>query len=692
MHQKKSNLSATLMGMMFKRDAEQPIPLNGASENANALPEIRNAESLNGRTLARSFYVDDFKVDLEKRTVELSFSSEAEVERWFGIEVLSHDAGAIRFERLNSRAAFLENHKTDLQCGVVEKAWLDNSQRKGRALVRLSKSARGEEILQDIHDLIRTNISVGYLVHGAVLKEQREHDDVYLITDWEPYEISTVSVPADISVGVGRSVIQSAQHEKLQNDVPAPEGQNERIQTNTPTQVVEGVVEHTQQRADSMNWDYFTDDKGNYVRQMVNDKGERYGAIEILRAADDTAQRGSDAEHQRVRSLIELGEKYGAGALANQYITERKSPEELQTAILDQMNERQGKPLTEQKRDSNIGLSDSEINRFSLMRAVRALLPNASNADREAAAFELECSAEAQRQYGRSAQGILVPADVLSRAFEVGTPTSGGNLVGTDHRADMFVEMLRNRSTIMQLGQHMSGLVGDVDIPKQTGGATAYWLGEGEDATASDPTTSQLKLSPKTVGGRVEITRKLLQQGTPDAERLVFNDLNKVLALKIDQAGYYGTGTTNQPLGLKNISGINATTFTAANPTYAEIVNMESEIAADNADLGSMAYVFNAMMRGHLKTAPKFGTGTESVIWEAGNTVNGYRTEVTNQIATGDVFFGNFADLIIALWGGLDITVDPYSLSASGGLRIVAFQDVDFVLRNAASICYGASA
>lgn len=108
MHQKKSNLSATLMGMMFKRDAEQPSRLNGASENANMLPKFRNAVSLNGRTLARSFYVDDFKVNLEKRTVELSFSSEAEVERWFGIEVLSHDAGAIRFERLNSRERSLK--------------------------------------------------------------------------------------------------------------------------------------------------------------------------------------------------------------------------------------------------------------------------------------------------------------------------------------------------------------------------------------------------------------------------------------------------------------------------------------------------------------------------------------------------------------------------------------------------------
>ena len=241
----------------------------------------------------------------------------------------------------------------------------------------------------------------------------------------------------------------------------------------------------------------------------------------------------------------------------------------------------------------------------------------------------------------------------------------------------------------MNLGFIMDGLVGDAEIPKQTGGATAYWLGEEEEVQGSSPATGQLKLSPKTVGGRVEISRKLMQQSSPAAEQLVWNDLNRALALKIDKAAYYGTGGDNQPLGLKNISGMNAVSFAAVNPTFAEMVAMESEIASDNADVDRMSYVINAAMRGHFKTAPRMGAGTESTIWEPGNTVNGYRTEVTNQIEAGDVFFGNFADLIIAMWGGLDLTIDPYSLSAKGGLRIVGFQDVDFVLRNTESICYG---
>ncbi|MFW2072631.1 phage major capsid protein [Acinetobacter gerneri] len=658
----KRNLSAMLAGMTFCRDASQ----------------TRQLPDFNKEKLTRSFIVDDFKVDLEKRTVELSFSSEAEVGRWFGVEILDHSQGAIDFDRLHNRAPFLLQHNSYEQVGVVENAWLDLSQRKGRAIVRLSKSTKGEEILQDINDLIRTNISVGYTIKKAILKEQREHEDVYLITEWQPYEISSVSIPADISVGVGRST------EKLQNESTTSILQNEPIVKTTPA---------TQQRAFRMNWEHFTDTNGNYCRQQINEKGERFGVIEIVRKADDTATRGIEQEHTRTRELLELGKKYNMPELANEFIAERKSSAEFQTAILEKMHERQGKPITEQPKsnDTSIGLTGDEARSFSVFKAIRAQLPNATNAEREAAAFEYECSEAAQKAYGRSAQGILVPTDVLNqRAFELGAGSgSGGKLLGTDHRGDMFIDLLRNRTTIMQLGHIMGGLVGNVEIPKATGGATAYWVGEGEDVNGSNPTVGQRELSPKTVGALVDITRSLLQQASPDAEKIVWDDINKALALTIDKAGYYGTGANKQPLGLKNIAGINAVPFAAANPTFEELVQMESEISADNAEVDRMSYVINALMRGHCKTTAKFGTSTESVIWEAGNTVNGYRTEVTNQIENGDVFFGNFSDLIIGLWGGLDITVDPYKLSASGGLRIVTFQDVDFVLRNNESICYG---
>jgi HK97 family phage major capsid protein len=401
-----------------------------------------------------------------------------------------------------------------------------------------------------------------------------------------------------------------------------------------------------------------------------------------------------------------MGEKYKCPELARQAVIDGKSPEDFARMALDHINTQNGKagaggerststPLSEMP-NPEIGLTDKEVRRYSLFNVVRALANPNDRRAQEAAAFEIECSRAVERQFERSARGILVPEDVLARAFNAGgsanTPAgaqTGSGLVDTQFMAGSFIDMLRNRTSIMRMGTSMGGLVGNVDIPKQAGGATAYWVGENDDAPEGVPSIGQIGLTPKTVAAYTDITRRLMMQSTPDAEGIVRRDLLNAVAQAIDYAGYYGTGTDNQPKGLKFYTGINAVDFAAVQPTFAELVQMESEIAADNADIGQMGYVGNAKFRGHCKTTPKFGAGTESTIWEGGGTVNGYRAEITNQVALGDVFFGNFADMIIGMWGGFDLTVDPYSLSKSGGTRIVVFQDVDFVLRRVESICYG---
>lgn len=629
--------------------------------------------------LQRTFHVERSNVDEDDRRVELSFSSEIEVERWFGLEVLDHSPGAMNAERLNDGGALLVNHDWDDQIGVIESVRID-ADRKGRAVVRFSKSARGEEIFQDVKDGIRKLVSVGYRVHEAKLDGMRDDTDVYKITNWEPYEISIVSVPADASVGVGRSA------EKPRVETPETRNNNTAINN----------VENT------MKVKILRDAGGNLVRAEVDNNDVILNVLEVIEKAGDDVRaaetRGLDAERNRVRALSDMGDKYKNPELAARMIKENKTTDDMQRELLDNYEKRSTKVIPDQTRNVNIGMNNDEISRFSLMRAIRAMLPNATNADREAAKFELECSAEAQRQYGREAQGIMIPADVLSRAFNAGgapnTPTgayTGANLVDTDFRADSFIEMLRNKTTIMRLAHTLPGLVGNVEIPKQIGASSAYWLGEGEDATETTPIIGQLDLTPHTVGAYTDITRKLLMQSSLDVERLVWNDLGAAIAQMIDYTAYYGTGVDKQPLGLLNVDGINAVDFAAANPTFAELVALETAIATDNADVNSMAYVMNAAMRGHAKTAPRFGTGTESTIWEPGNTVNGYRTEITNQLTAGDVIFGNFNDLLIGLWGGLDITVDPYSLSKSGGLRIVAFQDVDFAVRRTESFAYGSA-
>lgn len=627
-------------------------------------------------------------VDTEARTVELSFSSEVEYKRWFGLEVLDHSAGAVRLDRLNDKAALLWNHNWDEQRGVVESARID-ADRKGRAVVRFSRSEDGEELFQDVVDGIVTKVSVGYMIHGIKLQESREETDVYLVTDWEPYEISMVSVPADHTVGVGRSA------EKSQEETRTGEDENSTVRNGSEFE--KSLIKESVKMEKILR-----DGSGNLVRAKVDETGAIVQVIELIEKAGDAershTQRGADAERARVRAITDMGTQYGQRDMAMEFIGTGKSPEDFQRALLEKLNERQSKPASDAPAKADIGMSDREVRNFSLFRAVRALMPNATRADRDAAEFEFECSRAAEAAYGKQAQGILIPQDVLDRAFNAGgaanSPTgatSGSNLVANELMAGSFIEMLRKRTTIMRLARVMGGLVGTVDVPKQTAGATAYWLGEGADATEGTPAIGQIELSPKTVAAYTDVTRRLLMQSTPDAEGIVRGDLVNAIAQAVDYAGYYGSGASNQPKGIKNYTGINAKDFAATQPTYAELVDMESLIASDDADVEGMAYVLNAIGRGAMKTTQKFSGTNGAPVWEPGNTLNGYRTEVTNQIADGDYFFGNFADLIVGMWGGLDLTVDPYSLSKSGGTRIVVFQDVDFVLRRLESFCYGSA-
>lgn len=151
----------------------------------------------------RNLNINSGDIDEENRTVDLSFSSEIPVSRWFGGEILDHNSKSVDLSRLNNGAAVLEDHQ-GAQIGVVEAANIKNS--KGLAKLRFSKNGRGAEVFEDIVDGIRRNISFGYELRNLTLESDGEDKDpVYRSTDWMPFEISVVGVPADHSIGIGRS-------------------------------------------------------------------------------------------------------------------------------------------------------------------------------------------------------------------------------------------------------------------------------------------------------------------------------------------------------------------------------------------------------------------------------------------------------------------------------------------------------
>lgn len=637
------------------------------SHRTSGIPEA-------GETLARLATVE--RVDKEKRTLELSFSSEIEYLRWPGfIEVLDHGASAVDLGRLNASGPLLFNHDLDVVIGVIERAEIA-SDKKGRALVRFGNSARAKEVWDDVQDGILRNVSVGYRIHEVKLAESRENgDDVYRVTRWEPYEISIVSAPADPSVGVGRSA----------NPTP---------QTNTPKThpMKEKLIAACQARGIALKGDE-TEDQ---LLALLGTKPEpEVRTVEIVRDNSDAAK----AERQRAADILVAGKQFKAEDLAQRAVADGKTVDQFRTELLDEINKRQ---TAFREAGTPLGLNDKEVRQFQFLRLIRSLCDPQSKKFRDEAAFELEVT-EAARSHRKQARGTVIPVDILRAPLSaearrdivsiktgVGYTGTGADTVQTTLLASSFFELLRNRATIMQLGTTLGGLVGDFDMPKQaTNAANAAWIGEDDEAPPRPMTFGQISLRPKTVAAYGQITRKMLMQSSLDVEALLRRDLAASMAQAIDYAGYYGDGTSNAPVGIKETAGINSVDFAAVNPTWVELVGMETEIEADNINPASARYVFNARMKGHCKTTQKFpATPTGATIWE-GNGVNGYGAEITNQIANGHVFFGDFSELIIGMWGGLDIVVDPYTESKRGRIVITNFQDVDFEVRRPEAFTFG---
>mgnify|MGYP003624987311 FL=1 len=477
---------------------------------------------------------------------------------------------------------------------------------------------------------IKLNISVGYNIN----KLERKGKDTYVARSWTPMEASLVSIPADVTVGVGRSGETS----------------------NKP------VI------------------KTDFKEETIMSEGNDVTIAELEANARNSATAIKD-----IKSIMELGVRHSQMELANKAVQEGRSVGEFQGMLIDTMSS--SRAVVNQE----IGLTSGQRKQFSLVKAIRALANPNDRRLQEDAAFEFECSRAAADQFGGAAQGIMLPVDVMNNWKRDLNSVDEHDLFGEDYRGSEFIDVLRNQSSVMQAGARvLNGLKGDVTIPKKLTAAQTGWISaEGGDSAETEMTTGQINLTPKTVGGHTDVTRRLLIQSSMDIEAMIRDDLLSSLALSIDFAGLAGTGSSGQPTGIKNISGINTQTFVGANPTFAEVVGMETTVAVDNALLGNLSYIMHSSMVGALKTTEK-ATGTAQFVVEPGGTVNGYRAIRSNQGLATDAYFGNFSDLLIGFFGGLDILVDPFTHSKSGTIRVNALQSCDVAVRHAQSFCLGA--
>ncbi|MEI8251547.1 MAG: phage major capsid protein [Synechococcus sp. ELA057] len=596
---------------------------------------------LEGQTFQRAALLDGAAVT-ESRTLDFSFSSEFPVERYFGNEVLSHDRSAVDFSRLADGAPLLFNHDTSRVVGVVERAWLDGEKKRGMVSVKFSRNAFAQEVMADVADGVLRNVSVGYSINQM---EERGGD--FVATSWSPYEVSIVGVPADPTIGIGR---------KLDTDGAAPAATQTQPPLATPP---------------------------------MEDTSLDLEAVRAQAAAD---------ERSRVASITALCREHKADDLAQGLIERGASKSDAMEGVLAAIGKRSAKQHATASTgaqpiggNADIGLTDREAQSFSFQRAINALANPNNREAWEAAAFERECSEAAQQRAGKPSQGIMVPSDVLrgQRDLLVGTSTTGGNLVNTDLRTGDFIDILRNRLALANVGATvLNGLQGNVSIPRQSSAASGFWVGESGNPTESQQAFDQISMTPKTLGAFVDYSRKLLLQGSIDVESMIRMDLAKVLSLEIDRVGIYGTGSTNQPLGLTNTTGLGSQTITTYG-TYAEYVSMETKVAVANADVASMYYIINANARGALKTTEKSSGGTVGNFALADNTLNGYPVVVTNQLGTNDCLFGDFSQMILGLWSGLDLKIDDITGATAGTVRVIALQDLDFAVKQPGAFVFG---
>jgi HK97 family phage major capsid protein len=531
----------------------------------------------------------------------------------------------------------------------------------GRALkgtARFGKSQRGQEVFQDVVDGVVRSVSIGYEYLDGGVPEDSSGD--VLRFKFCPLEVSAVSIPADPNAGFFRS-----------KEIHMEQNMNEQ-----------GKLSRSQRRA--------------------------AGAVEERIATANELERGRCVE------ITAMCRQYGMPELGAELIQEGASIDEARRAVLDeQMSRGRQQPVVRDHQGSDYLDMGNEAKSFSITRAINAVI---NNNWREAGLERAASDAIAKRLGRQSAGGFFVPRDALQvRApYSTGAIGTGGAMVATNLLASSFIDILRNKTQVLNLGATLlSGLIGNVDVPRRTATTPAYWVSEGSAITEGEGTFDQLSLTPKTVGALSQYSRNMLMQSTPDIEMLIRSDLAAQLGLGIDLAAIDGQGPgSNQPTGIMGTAGIGivAGGTNGAQVTLDNLIDLATTVASANADIGSPAYMTNAKVLGWLSKA-KASTG--QYLWEreeqgpnyapvggSGDNLSvlGKRLAITNQVPSNltkgtsvgvcsAVIYGNWSDLVIGEWGILEILPNPYDSAAyaKGSVLIRAMQTIDIGVRHAGS-------
>ena len=342
-----------------------------------------------------------------------------------------------------------------------------------------------------------------------------------------------------------------------------------------------------------------------------------------------------------------------------------------------------------------------EANEFSIVNAIKAQ----ATGDWSNAGREREIHQELSRKHGqRTATGILVPNQSWAkRTFVAGTASAGGNLIATNVLADQFIDALRPYSAVMEAGAQMiSGLTGNVSIPKRATSSTAEWIGADDSDALSESTGTfgTVAMSPKTIGVYSKFSRLMQLQSTPQIEDLIRQDFLELIGSGIDSAAIAGTGSSNQPTGILSASGTSvlALATNGAALSLDNLITLKKNVSSSNADDGSCCYLINSKVESalsQLKNSDGLYHLNPYELPLGEQRFAGRRMLVSNNVPSNlskgsgsnlsAAIYGRFSDVLIGQWSGIEIETDIYSDFAKGSVGVRALATIDIAIRHGES-------
>ncbi|ROP61603.1 HK97 family phage prohead protease [Enterobacter sp. BIGb0383] len=597
-------------------------------------------------------------VNAEQRTVEVAFCSEQPVSRIIDdelyYEILLCGEENVDLRRLNNKGAVLFNHDRDKLLGAVVNARMD-SDRIGRATLQISKVGLGNTMWEMIQEGILSHISIGYNIY-----DYRMEGNNIIVTNFEIYEISLVTVPADETVGIGRSMDSDENlRDVLEEELEAAH-EDENINSSNETIEEERLMEEEQ----GMEETRLDNEEYDIKEALIVDNDENGGVANIEL---------SDGElEELVSKRPELLKKLQQGI----------EPETLNSEETDEVEdkreeEERKRELTSIGQVMNIDVSEAIEKGISVSDFKRQLNTNKNPQVKENKMEKtiinglIRAAAEGKPFEGSR---LEVPVNQLVRATST-APATGGALVKEVY-VDSYIDVLRANSIFAQLPiQTYSGLEGEGNLvlPKLSTDFTQMFamIVEDADSPLVDANFEKLVLKPQTFSGSVPITRTLIKSADT-AERFVQDAMVRGAGLKLERL-----------IMDQVVVAAPSTTLTAA-PTQEDVQEALAVLATANVRIDNVVAIVHpataAILRSTLvgaNTAAKYmieGFRFESWLCDS------VRVIESTQVAAGQIVFGDFSNVVLASWGGLTVDRDDTTLRASQGIVLRTFAYIDHAL------------